>query len=132
MELKIWKLVKNAPGDGEGYGWAWFDEKKGIRIPLKPFLGEIGVAPAEKGQYSTIPPYVTGGNIDLKHITAGTTVFLPVKVDGALFSVGVSNLSLRSSHYFQSAYRTVMQLKVMEVSSSERDRVHLLTMGATT
>ncbi|TCD64377.1 hypothetical protein EIP91_004208 [Steccherinum ochraceum] len=87
-QIKIWKLHKNTSGDGEGYGYTWFDEKKGIKIPLKPFSGEIGVAPGEKGQHSTIPPYATGGNIDLKHITAGATVYLPVKVDGALFSVG--------------------------------------------
>jgi len=87
-ELKIWKFHKNAPGEGEGYGYTWFDEKKGIKIPLKPFNGEIGVAPAQDGQHSTIPPYVTGGNIDLKHITKGATVYLPVMVEGALFSIG--------------------------------------------
>ncbi|THH27902.1 hypothetical protein EUX98_g6287 [Antrodiella citrinella] len=87
--IKIWKLHKNTSGDeSEGYGYTWFDEEKGIKIPLKPFNGEIGVAPADNGKHSTIPPYLTGGNIDLKHITKGATVYLPVKIEGALFSIG--------------------------------------------
>ncbi|KAH8091763.1 Formamidase [Cristinia sonorae] len=87
QEIKVWKLNKSGEEE-KGYGYAWFDEGKGIKIPLKPFSGEMGVAPEEKGQYSTIPPYATGGNIDLKHLTAGSTVYLPVKVDGGLFSIG--------------------------------------------
>ena len=51
--LKIWKINKD-----EGY--AWFDEEKGIRIPIRPFAGEWGVARGEKGAFSTIPPYNTG------------------------------------------------------------------------
>jgi acetamidase/formamidase len=79
--LKIWKL---------GEGFAWFDEKKGIKVPLRPFAGEMGVAQKIKGPFSTIPPYHTGGNIDTKHITVGSTLFLPVEVEGGLFSIGVS------------------------------------------
>ncbi|KAG2366117.1 hypothetical protein BDR07DRAFT_1449531 [Suillus spraguei] len=78
--LKIWKL--------EQEGFAWFDEKKGIKVPLRPFAGEMGVAQKKKGAFSTIPPYHTGGNIDTKHITVGSTLFLPVEVEGALFSIG--------------------------------------------
>lgn len=59
-ELKVWKLDRKN-------GWAWFDEEKGIRIPLRPFCGEMGVARGEKGKFSTIPPYNTGGNIDTRH-----------------------------------------------------------------
>jgi acetamidase/formamidase len=81
--LKIWKLKE---------GFAWFDEKKGIKVPLRPFAGEMGVAQKAKGAFSTIPPYHTGGNIDTKHITVGSTLFLPVEVEGALFSIGVSGL----------------------------------------
>ncbi|KAG1769935.1 hypothetical protein EV702DRAFT_978333 [Suillus placidus] len=78
--LKIWKL--------EQEGFAWFDEKKGIKVPLRPFAGEMGVAQKKNGAFSTIPPYHTGGNIDTKHITVGSTLFLPVEVEGALFSIG--------------------------------------------
>ncbi|KAG1824901.1 Formamidase [Suillus subaureus] len=75
-----WKL--------EQEGFAWFDEKKGIKVPLRPFAGEMGVAQKKNGALSTIPPYHTGGNIDTKHITVGSTLFLPVEVAGALFSIG--------------------------------------------
>ncbi|KAG2346290.1 Acetamidase/Formamidase [Suillus weaverae] len=78
--LKIWKL--------EQEGFAWFDEKKGIKVPLRPFAGEMGVAQKKNGAFSTIPPYHTGGNIDTKHVTVGSTLFLPVEVEGALFSIG--------------------------------------------
>ena len=69
--------------------YAWFDEARGIRVPLRPFAGEMGVAPGKPGAHSTIPPYATGGNIDTRHLSAGSTLFLPVEVDGALFSIGV-------------------------------------------
>jgi acetamidase/formamidase len=87
--LKIWKLERSAQDQGEGYGYAWFDEEKGIRIPLKPFTGEMGVARGEEGKWSTIPPYNTGGNLDTKYLYAGSRLFLPVEVEGALFSIGV-------------------------------------------
>ena len=87
--LKIWTLHRNE-GEGEGYGYAWFDEAKGIKIPLRPFAGEMGVAPGKDGAHSTIPPYKTGGNVDTRHLCAGSTLFLPVEVEGALFSIGVS------------------------------------------
>lgn len=80
--LKIWKL-------NNGEGFAYFDEQKGIKIPLKPFAGEMGVARKEKGPFSTIPPSHCGGNIDTRHVTAGATLYLPVEVEGALFSMGV-------------------------------------------
>lgn len=62
--------------------------KKGIRIPIRPFLGVVGVLPAEAEEFSTIPPYKTGGNIDCKYVTKGSVLYLPVKVPGALFSCG--------------------------------------------
>lgn len=61
----------------------------GQEIPLKPFFGNFGVAPApEWGQLSSIEPRVFGGNMDNKELTAGTTTYFPVQVEGALFSVG--------------------------------------------
>jgi acetamidase/formamidase len=60
----------------------------GQRVVLRPFLGVMGMPPAESGLHSTIPPRPHGGNIDCKELVAGTTLFLPVTVDGALFSAG--------------------------------------------
>ncbi len=61
---------------------------KGIEVPLDPFPGVVGVAPAEPGEHSTIPPRRVGGNVDIKHLTAGSTLYLPIEVEGALFSIG--------------------------------------------
>ena len=53
-ELKLWKIDREE-------GVAWFDEgERTIKIPIRPFAGEMGVAPGEKGAFSTIPPYNTG------------------------------------------------------------------------
>jgi acetamidase/formamidase len=60
----------------------------GIRIPLAPFCGELGVGPAEPGAHSTIPPGNFGGNMDTRHLTAGAKLYLPVFAPGALFSLG--------------------------------------------
>ncbi|WP_276300531.1 acetamidase/formamidase family protein [Halorussus lipolyticus] len=60
----------------------------GIEVPLDPFPGVIGVAPEAEGEHDTLPPRSVGGNMDVKHMTAGSTVYLPVEVEDALFSVG--------------------------------------------
>ncbi len=60
----------------------------GGRVPLKPFTGTIGVAPAEPGPHSIVPPRACGGNMDIRDLAAGTRLYLPVQVTGALFSVG--------------------------------------------
>jgi acetamidase/formamidase len=59
-----------------------------IRVPLDPFCGVMGVAVAEPGEHSTMPPRRTGGNIDIKQVVAGASLYLPIEVEGALFSVG--------------------------------------------
>ena len=60
----------------------------GGRVPLKPFAGTIGVAPAEVGTHSIVPPRRVGGNMDVRDIASGTELYLPIEVEGALFSVG--------------------------------------------
>jgi acetamidase/formamidase len=61
----------------------------GIEIPLHPFFGSMGVAPPESyGRISSAPPGIHGGNMDNKELVAGTTLFLPVHVRGALFEIG--------------------------------------------
>ena len=64
-------------------------ESRGFRRSLAPFLGVVGVAPAEPGEHPTVPPRPdTGGNVDCRELTAGSTLYLPVQVPGALLSVG--------------------------------------------
>ena len=59
-----------------------------IAVPIEAFPGVMGTALPEPGGHSTMPPRKNGGNMDIKQLTAGTTLELPVWVDGALFSVG--------------------------------------------
>ena len=58
------------------------------RVPLRPFPGIMGVAPAEDGEFRTRPPGPFGGNMDVRDLTAGATLYLPVMRPGALFSTG--------------------------------------------
>ena len=61
----------------------------GIEVPLAPFFGSMGVAPPPSfGRYDSAPPTINGGNMDDKALVAGTTLFLPVHVRGALFQAG--------------------------------------------
>jgi acetamidase/formamidase len=61
----------------------------GVTVPLHPFFGSMGVAPPPAiGRYDSTPPTFIGGNMDNKELVAGTTLYLPVFVKGALFEVG--------------------------------------------
>jgi acetamidase/formamidase len=57
-------------------------------LRLRPFMGVMGMPPAEPGEHSTIPPRITGGNIDCRELVAGSTLYLPIAVPGGLFSTG--------------------------------------------
>ena len=78
--LHIWKY------DAAGLTPALYGP--GGKVPLKPFAGTIGLAPAEPGLHSVVPPRRVGGNMDIRDLAAGTELYLPVEVAGALFSIG--------------------------------------------
>lgn len=78
--LHLWKY------DANGVSPALFNAN--ARIPLKPFAGTIGVAPRESGLHSIIPPRRVGGNMDIRDLGTGCMLYLPVEVEGALFSIG--------------------------------------------
>jgi acetamidase/formamidase len=78
-ERMLWSLDAEA-GTGITLG--------GATVTLAPFLGVLGMPPPESGVHSTGPPRRWGGNIDCKELVAGTRLFLPVPLDGALFSAG--------------------------------------------
>lgn len=103
IEVQRWGWTANIPGFGllaeeyqEPFLHIWdldLEENvaqfcPGIRVPLDPFIGVIGLAPAAPGQHSTVPPSRVGGNMDTQFMRAGTTLYLPVEVEGALFSLG--------------------------------------------
>jgi acetamidase/formamidase len=60
----------------------------GLQLPVLPFIGTIGLAPAAPGDHPIVPPGPQGGNMDIRHVTPGATLFLPVAVPGALLSLG--------------------------------------------
>ena len=63
-------------------------DERGREVDLHPFLGVLGMPPAEDGVHSTAPPRSSGGNIDCTELVEGTRLYLPIPVDGALFSAG--------------------------------------------
>ncbi len=110
----------------------------GIEIPLRPFFGSMGVAPPkEAGQISSAPPWIHAGNLDNKELVAGTTLFIPVHVKGALFHVGDGHAAQGNGEVDLTAIETsligVFQLVVRKDMNLTWPRAetstHLITMG---
>lgn len=74
------------------FGWQEGDGdtelRPGVRVPIDPFCGTLGVMPAAPGPHTPLPPRVNGGNMDNRHLVAGAVLMLPVEVPGALFFAG--------------------------------------------
>jgi acetamidase/formamidase len=81
-----------------------------VTLPYEPFPGTIGVAPPEPGPHSIVPPSKWGGNMDIKHLRAGTTLLLPVGVEGALFSVGDTHSAMGDGEVCGTAVETAMDI----------------------
>lgn len=101
LDVDTWGWTANIPGFGlladrftepalrtSRIGGGAVELFTGMRIPSVPMIGTIGVAPAAPGAFSVIPPTRNGGNMDIRHVGAGATLYLPVAVDGALLSLG--------------------------------------------
>jgi acetamidase/formamidase len=84
----------------------------GVSLPYDPFPGTIGVAPAEPGEHSIVPPRRWGGNMDTRHLRAGTTLYLPVGVEGALFSVGDTHAAMGDGEVCGTAVEAPMDIAV--------------------
>jgi len=82
----------------------------GIVIPLKPFFGSMGVAPApELGRVSSNPPGKHAGNMDNKELVAGSTLFIPVFASGALFEIGDGHGAQGDGEVDQTAIETSLR-----------------------
>jgi acetamidase/formamidase len=82
----------------------------GITVPLRPFFGSMGVAPPpDSGRVSSNPPGQHAGNMDNKELVAGTTVFIPVHVPGALFQVGDGHAVQGDGEVNQTALETSLR-----------------------
>lgn len=93
----------------------------GIRVPLEPFAGVMGVAPDTDELLNTIPPRANGGNMDDPHLVVGTTVYFPVLVPGALFSIGDTHGAQGAGEVSGTAIETPMRI-VYRISAIKTDR----------
>lgn len=126
----------------------WLDKQKmighfapGIDIPLRPFFGSMGVAPAPaEGKINSAPPGTHAGNLDNKELVAGTTLFIPIHAKGALFEVGdghagmgngevdITAMETSLTGVFQFILRKDMHLKWPRAETP----THWITMGIDT
>lgn len=128
-------LLSDEFPDPHLYHWDLDEEvgyfEHGIEIPLAPFPGVVGVAPASPRAHSTGPPRDVGGNLDLKHLTAGSAVYLPVAVSDALFSIGDGHAAQGDGEVCVSAIETPTTITVRLTlhSNHSLDRPRFETMG---
>jgi acetamidase/formamidase len=102
-EVRIdWRIHADA-------GIATDENGLGVELRLRPFMGVMGNAPAEPGDHSTAPPRPVGGNLDCRELIAGSTLFLPVAVEGALFSLGDGHATQGDGEVGQTAIECPME-----------------------
>jgi acetamidase/formamidase len=105
-------------------------DQEGRVVALRPFLGVLGMPPAEPGIHPTAPPRVCGGNLDCSELLAGTTLYLPVSCDGALFSAGDGHARQGDGEVCQIAIECPMERVVLTLDL--RDDLVLATPVAWT
>lgn len=107
--LKLFELGRDATHADFG---------NGIRIPIDPFPGVLGVTPDTDEQLVTIPPRANGGNMDNRHMKEGTTIYLPVAIEGANFSIGDTHAAQGdgevSGTAVEAPMRIVLELEVLK------------------
>jgi acetamidase/formamidase len=111
----------------------------GIVIPLRPFFGSMGVAPpVAAGRMSSNPPGIHAGNLDNKELVAGTTLFIPVHVQGALFEIGDGHAAQGDGEVDQTAIETSLRGRLQLIVRKDmhltwprgETPTHVITMGA--
>lgn len=110
----------------------------GIEIPLRPFFGSMGVAPPpDAGRISSNPPWIHAGNLDNKELVAGTRLFIPVHVAGALFEVGDGHAAQGDGEVDQTAIETSLDGRLQFFLHKDKrltwpraeTATHFITMG---
>lgn len=113
--LHIWSFDKSFATPAAYGNWG--------RVPLKPFCGTTGVAPAIPGAHSTVPPYATGGNMDIRDLAEGVELYLPIKVRGALYSIGDPHAAQGDGEVCGTAIEAPMSVSVrLELIKGEAPR----------
>ncbi|MGC1430394.1 MAG: acetamidase/formamidase family protein [Albidovulum sp.] len=82
------------------------------QVALKPFVGTIGLAPAEAGHHSVVPPRRVGGNLDIRDNCKGTTLYLPVEVAGGLLSLGDTHAAQGDGEICGTAIESPMDVEI--------------------
>ena len=109
-----------------------------IRIPLRPFFGSMGVAPAkEVGKWNSAPPWKNAGNLDNKELVAGSRLFIPVFVKGALFEIGDGHAAQGNGEVDITAIETSLIGKLQFIVHKQKKLdwpraetvTHIITMG---
>ena len=110
-----------------------------IKIPLHPFFGSMGVAPPkEAGRINSAPPWIHAGNLDNKELVAGTTLFIPVHVKGALFEIGDGHAAQGNGEVDITAIETSLKGELQFIVHKDRHlswpraetSTHIIAMGA--
>ncbi len=100
-----------------------------IDLFIKPFPGTVGVALPEAGLHSIVPPRQNGGNMDIRHLTAGTKLYLPVWVEGALFSIGDTHAAQGDGEVcgtaIEASMETTIRLKLHKGVSIQEPRYEI-------
>jgi acetamidase/formamidase len=119
--LLVWTLDPNAMTGRNQFGHV---------VRLRPFMGVLGMPPPEPGAHSTRPPRRWGGNIDCKELVAGSTLFLPIPVKDALFSVGDGHAAQGDGEVCSQAIECPMER--VELTFSVRDDIPVAAPHAKT
>jgi acetamidase/formamidase len=114
-----WLRISTVDPDGRRVR---FSER--VTLPYRPFPGTLGVAPAEPGPHPILPPSRFGGNMDTKHLNPGTTLYLPVGVEGALFSLGDTHAAQGDGEVCGTAIEAAMDV-VLRLSVRRDVRVEM-------
>jgi acetamidase/formamidase len=117
-----------------------FDDSLGIEIPLRPFFGSMGVAPApERGRINSAPPGTHAGNLDNRELVAGTILYIPVHARGALFEVGDGHAAQGDGEVDITALETALRGRFQLIVRKDlkrlawprgETRTHWIAMGA--
>ncbi|MDN4484099.1 acetamidase/formamidase family protein [Demequina lignilytica] len=130
-EVSVFTPIARDDADGEdGGGWTGRlplspDGERVVRFPLAPFLGIMGLATDTSERAHSVPPGAHGGNIDIRHLTAGATLYIPVQVPGALayvgdphFAQGHGEVSLTA---LEASLRARIRLDLIDATAAARD-----------
>jgi len=97
------------------------DFAEGIQLPLRPFAGTLGATPGKKEATDSLIPHHLGGNIDCRHLVAGSTLYVPVEVEGALFCIGDTHALQGDGEVCGTAIEAPMQAVVSFSLVSQND-----------